>query len=105
MAPRADDPELPFWQRKPLSQMTDSEWESLGDEFWPAADLRVPATGWRRRPSVASACFRGPRERARDRHFGLRRRVKASEEEVPDAELQDRIVSWPVRWPKGAKRA
>jgi len=27
-----------------------------------------------------------------------------SEADVPDSELEDHIVSWPLRWPKGARR-
>ena len=34
----------------------------------------------------------------------VRGKVGASEEEVPDDDLEDRIVSWPVRLPKGARR-
>jgi uncharacterized protein len=34
----------------------------------------------------------------------VRGRVGASEEDVPDAELEDRIVTWPVRLPKAARR-
>jgi hypothetical protein len=30
--------------------------------------------------------------------------VAASEVDVPDAKLEEYIVSWPSRWPKGAKR-
>jgi uncharacterized cysteine cluster protein YcgN (CxxCxxCC family) len=35
--------------------------------------------------------------------ISVRGKVGASEEEVPDAALEDHIVSWPLRWPKGAK--
>ena len=34
----------------------------------------------------------------------VRGRVAASEVDVPDAKLTDYIVSWPGKWPKGAKR-
>jgi hypothetical protein len=30
--------------------------------------------------------------------------VGASEDEVDDADLEDRIVSWPVRMPKAARK-
>ena len=33
----------------------------------------------------------------------VRGRVTASEADVPDAELEDRIVNWPVRLPKAAR--
>jgi len=36
--------------------------------------------------------------------ISVRGRVKASEEEVPDDELEDWIVSWPLRMPKAARR-
>jgi hypothetical protein len=34
----------------------------------------------------------------------VRGRVKASEEDVPDDQLEDWIVSWPLRIPKSARR-
>src|SRR5881397_538958 len=36
--------------------------------------------------------------------ISVRGKVKASEDEVPDAELEARIVSWPVKMPKAASR-
>src|SRR5262249_46280912 len=36
--------------------------------------------------------------------ISVRGRVGASEDEVKDAELEDRIVSWPARLPKAARR-
>ena len=36
--------------------------------------------------------------------ISVRGRVGASEDEVPDEELEDRIVSWPVRIPKAARK-
>ena len=34
----------------------------------------------------------------------VRGRVSATEETVPDDKLEDYIVSWPMKWPKGARR-
>jgi hypothetical protein len=34
----------------------------------------------------------------------VRDKVGASEVNVPDDQLEDHIVSWPLKWPKGAKR-
>jgi len=34
----------------------------------------------------------------------VRGRVAASEQDVPDERLEDFIVSWPGKWPKGARR-
>jgi uncharacterized protein len=36
--------------------------------------------------------------------ISVRGRIGASEEEVPEAELEDRIVSWPARIPRGARK-
>jgi uncharacterized cysteine cluster protein YcgN (CxxCxxCC family) len=36
--------------------------------------------------------------------ISVRGRVNGSEDDVPDETLEDRIVDWPVRWPKGARR-
>ncbi|HEX3709408.1 MAG TPA: hypothetical protein VHV56_05925, partial [Pseudolabrys sp.] len=33
----------------------------------------------------------------------VRGRVSASEKDVPDERLEDFIVSWPGKWPKGAR--
>jgi hypothetical protein len=33
----------------------------------------------------------------------VRGKLGASEVDVPDRELEDHIVSWPLKWPKGAK--
>ncbi len=36
--------------------------------------------------------------------ISVRGKVGASEEDVPDDKLEDHIVSWPLRWPKGSRR-
>jgi uncharacterized cysteine cluster protein YcgN (CxxCxxCC family) len=36
--------------------------------------------------------------------ISVRGRVTASEKDVPDKKLEEYIVSWPGKWPKGAKR-
>jgi hypothetical protein len=36
--------------------------------------------------------------------ISVRGRVGASEDEVKDDELEDRIVSWPARMPKAARK-
>ena len=33
----------------------------------------------------------------------VRGKVSASEKTVPDDKLDEYIVSWPMKWPKGAK--
>ena len=35
--------------------------------------------------------------------ISVRGKVSESEANVPDDRLQDYIVSWPMKWPKGAK--
>jgi uncharacterized cysteine cluster protein YcgN (CxxCxxCC family) len=36
--------------------------------------------------------------------ISVRGRVTDSEDDVPDETLEDRIVDWPVRWPKDSRR-
>jgi hypothetical protein len=36
--------------------------------------------------------------------ISVRGRVGATEDDVADADLEDRIVSWPVRMPKAARK-
>jgi uncharacterized cysteine cluster protein YcgN (CxxCxxCC family) len=35
--------------------------------------------------------------------ISVRGKVGASETDVPDKDLEDHIVSWPLKWPRGAK--
>jgi uncharacterized cysteine cluster protein YcgN (CxxCxxCC family) len=46
----------------------------------------------------------GDPETVHDAGVSVRGRVTANERDVPDARLEEYIVSWPGRWPKGAKR-
>lgn len=157
------DDDAPFWQRKSLSEMTVSEWESLCDgcgrcclvkledaddpnrtyftdvgckfldshtcrckEYsnrarkvpdcvrltprnikrivWlpPTCGYRLVADGrdlywWH--PLVS-----GDPDTVHIAGISVRDKVGASEDEVPDDDLDDRIVSWPVKLPKAARR-
>ena len=46
----------------------------------------------------------GSRETVHEAGISVRGRVSASEEDVPDEKFEDFIVSWPGKWPKGARR-
>ncbi len=46
----------------------------------------------------------GRKETVHEAGISVRGRVAASEKDVPDEELVEYIVSWPGKWPKGAKR-
>jgi hypothetical protein len=46
----------------------------------------------------------GSRETVHEAGISVRGRVSASETDVPDARLEEFIVAWPGKWPKGAKR-
>jgi hypothetical protein len=46
----------------------------------------------------------GDRETVHQAGISVRGRVKASEEDVPDDQLEDWIVNWPLRIPKAARR-
>jgi uncharacterized cysteine cluster protein YcgN (CxxCxxCC family) len=46
----------------------------------------------------------GSRETVHEAGISVRGRVSANEKDVPDAKLEEYIVKWPGRWPKGARR-
>jgi hypothetical protein len=45
----------------------------------------------------------GSRDTVHEAGISVRGRVEATETDVPDDELEKFIVSWPGRWPKGAR--
>ncbi len=151
----------PFWKRKSLSQMTDSEWESLcdgcgrcclvklededtGDIYFTDIGCRLldgatcRCADYRHRTKKVHDCVRltpenvgklswlppscayrlvaegrdlywwhplvsGDPETVHAAGMSVRGRVSASEEEVDEDELEERIVSWPKRMPKRAR--
>ena len=155
--------EAPFWQRKPLKEMTDSEWESLCDGCGKCCLVKLEdaddssrtfftdvgcklldgatcrCKDYPNRTAQVKDCVRltprninrivwlppscayrlladghdlywwhplvsGDPETVHQAGMSVRGRVGAMEDDVPDDQLEDRIVSWPVRWPKGARR-
>ncbi len=46
----------------------------------------------------------GSRDTVHEAGIGVRGKIKDSEDDVPVEDLPDRIVTWPDRWPKRAKR-
>ena len=157
----ADD--TPFWRRKSLAEMTNSEWESLCDgcgrcclvkleDADDASRTYFTDVGCRLLDSDACRCRDYPNRTAKVKdcvrltprninrivwlppscayrllaegrdlywwhplvsgdaetvhHAGIsvRGRVGASEDEVADDDLEGRIVSWPARMPKAARK-
>jgi hypothetical protein len=164
MASNSDSSEeVPFWRRKSLSEMTDSEWESLCDgcgrcclnkleEYETAKETFYTDVGCRlldghtcrcrdyqNRLDLVGDCVRltpqalkriqwlppscayvlvaagrdlywwhplvsGDPETVHAAGVSVRGRVRASELDVPDEELEDYIVSWPQKLPPRARR-
>ena len=156
-----DDPEVPFWQRKSLSQMTNSEWESLCDScgkcclnkleeeetdrtYYTDVGCRLldgqtcRCRDYGNRQELVDDCVRltpqslksitwlppscayvllsegkdlywwhplvsGDPETVHTAGVSVRGRVRDSEVNVPDADLEDYIVSWPLKLPKKAR--
>jgi uncharacterized cysteine cluster protein YcgN (CxxCxxCC family) len=155
--------EVPFWRRKSLSQMTDSEWESLCDgcgrcclnkleEDESAAETFYTDVGcrlldgqscrcrdYKHRLDLVDDCVQltpeslkeikwlppscayvllaqgrdlywwhplvsGDPETVHGAGVSVRGRVRATELDVPDDELEDYIVDWPLKLPKAARR-
>jgi uncharacterized cysteine cluster protein YcgN (CxxCxxCC family) len=158
----ASNEEVPFWRRKSLSQMTNSEWESLCDgcgkcclnklEEEETSRIYYTAVGCRlldgescrcrdyaHRQDMVSDCVRltprnlrrinwlppscayvlvaqgkdlywwhplvsGDSDTVHAAGVSARGRVTASEIDVPDEDLEDYIVNWPLKLPKAARR-
>jgi uncharacterized cysteine cluster protein YcgN (CxxCxxCC family) len=157
-----DDAEIPFWKRKPLDKMTNSEWESLCDgcgkcclnkleeevtdrTYYTNVGCRLldgetcRCRDYPNRQEQVDDCVRltpkslktitwlppscayvllaegkdlywwhplvsGDPETVHAAGVSVRGRVYASEVNVPDSELEDYIVSWPLKLPKAARR-
>ena len=153
----------PFWQRKSLKEMTDSEWESLCDGCGRCCLVKLEdaddssrtyftdvgcrlldgetcrCSDYPNRSARVKDCVRltprninrivwlpptcayrlladggdlywwhplvsGDPDTVHQAGISVRGRVGASEDEVKDDDLEDRIVSWPVRMPKAARK-
>jgi hypothetical protein len=153
--------EVPFWQRKSLAEMTDSEWESLCDgcgrcclnkleeeetdrTYYTDVGCRLldgqacRCRDYANRLDQVEDCVRltpaslktitwlppscayvlldegkelywwhplvsGDPETVHSAGVSVRGRVGATEVDVPDADLQDHIVDWPLKLPKRAR--
>jgi uncharacterized protein len=156
------DHEIPFWRRKSLAQMTDSEWESLCDgcgkcclnkleevetdrTYYTDVGCRLldgqtcRCRDYANRQKLVDDCVRltpkslksitwlppscayvllaegkdlywwhplvsGDPETVHAAGVSVRGRVRDSEVNVPDADLEDYIVSWPLKLPKRARK-
>jgi hypothetical protein len=162
MATEKNSDEGPFWRRKSLDRMTDSEWESLCDgcgrcclnkleeestdrTYYTDVGCRLlngdtcRCRDYAHRSDKVDDCVRltpknlksitwlpptcayvlvaagkdlywwhplvsGDPETVHDSGISVRGRVRASETQVSDDMLEDYIVSWPMKFPKGARR-
>jgi hypothetical protein len=156
------DGEVPFWRRKSLKEMTNSEWESLCDGcgkcclnkleeedtdriFYTSVGCRLldrqscRCGDYKHRLELVNDCVRltprnlktinwlppscayvlvaegrdlywwhplvsGDPETVHAAGVSVRGRINASEADVPDKDLEDYIVSWPLKLPKRARR-
>jgi uncharacterized cysteine cluster protein YcgN (CxxCxxCC family) len=90
-------------QRK-VSDCVRLTWRNVRRLTWlpPTCAYRIVANGgdlpwWH--PLVS-----GSRETVHEAGISVRGRVSANEKDVPDAKLEEYIVKWPGRWPRGARR-
>ena len=164
MAGKSDSAqEVPFWRRKSLNEMTDSEWESLCDgcgrcclnkleedesaveTFYTDVGCRLldghtcRCRNYEGRLGLVDDCVRltpaslktikwlppscayvllaqgrdlywwhhlvsGDADTVHAAGVSVRGRVRATELDVPDEELEDYIVDWPLKLPRAARR-
>ena len=108
----------PFWQRKRLGDMTDAEWESLCDgcgrcclvklEDDDSEDIYFTSVGCRLLDEGKDLYWwhplvSGDPDTVHQAGISVRGRVTDSEDDVPDEQLEKRIVDWPLRVPKRAR--
>jgi uncharacterized protein len=157
-----DDAEVPFWHRKPLAEMTNSEWESLCDgcgkcclnkleeeetdrTYYTDVGCRLldgqtcRCRDYANRQKLVDDCVRltprslkditwlppscayvllskgkdlywwhplvsGDPETVHAAGVSVRGRVSDTEVNVPDSDLENYIVSWPLKLPKKARQ-
>lgn len=162
MSSEKTNPQIPFWRRKAMSEMTRAEWESLCDGCGRCClnkliDEDTNATvftdvscklldcqscrcsDYAHRQAKVKDCVRltprnvrrlkwlpptcayrlvaegkdlawwhplvsGDPQTVHTAGVSVQGRVAASEADVPDEKLEEYIVSWPGKWPKGARR-
>lgn len=155
------DPELPFWKRKTMREMTHEEWESLcdgcgrcclnklieedtGKLYYTDVGCRLldgetcRCKDYKNRAAKVHDCVTlttrninridwlpptcayklvaagkdlywwhplvsGDPETVHQAGVSIRGKMSATEKTVPDDKLDEYIVSWPMKWPKGAK--
>jgi uncharacterized protein len=90
-------------RQKKVSDCVRLTWRNVKRLTWlpPTCGYRLVAEGrdlpwWH--PLVS-----GDPETVHTAGISVRGRVSASEDDVPDEKLEDYIVSWPGKWPKGAR--
>ena len=155
------DDQLPFWRRKAMKDMTQTEWESLCDgcgrcclnklmeegsdrTFYTDVGCRLldsqtcRCKDYENRAAKVEDCVQlsprninriswlpptcayrlianghdlywwhplvsGDPETVHQAGISVRGKVGADERDVPERDYEDHIVSWPLKWPKGAK--
>jgi uncharacterized protein len=90
-------------RQKKVSDCVKLSWRNVKRLTWlpPTCGYRLVAEGrdlpwWH--PLVS-----GTAETVHEAGISVRGRVSASEADVPDEKLEEYIVSWPGKWPKGAR--
>src|SRR6266550_2729266 len=91
--------ETPFWRRKSLAEMTDSEWESLCDGCGRCCLVKLEDAD-----DASRTYFTDVGCRFLDSNTCRCRDYPNRTAKVKDDDLESRIVSWPVRMPKAARK-
>ncbi len=78
-------------------------WRNVGRLVWlpPTCGYRLVAEG--RDLAWWHPLISGDPNTVHEAGVSVRGRVTANEKDVPDADLEDYVVAWPGKWPKGAR--